>query len=291
MAVSVTPSAAPGDYTITVDDNLAPGGDCSGACIQPTFELMVEPAEDIVESVSINPGSGFVVPGVDGTFTSAVTATILGDVPTSAVIAYSISPEAQGISLTAVPSEGSGAPPTGAFAVTVSSATNVPSGVYTIRVGEGLGSGVSCYPVIPSPCAAIFTLTVYSAGATIPASLQDDVNVADHSSPSASAALSDVVQVADAYAAPAVASLSDLVSAADRYVAPVTAPLSDFVAVVDGYVKPVLAPLSDTIAVVEHLSSSLPAAAAAAGLGALGGAWGVFLVRRERKNRQRKEGS
>jgi hypothetical protein len=61
MAITVTPSASAGIYTITADESLLrAGADCSGICVRPTYQLIVEPTSDIVESVSLTPSAGVV---------------------------------------------------------------------------------------------------------------------------------------------------------------------------------------------------------------------------------------
>jgi hypothetical protein len=170
--------------------------------------------------------------------------------------------------------------------MSVSASSLVPSGVYTIRVGEQLYDGTSCSFIPTSSCAGVFTLTVYQAGATLSANLQDAVNLADANVPSTATSLSDVVQLTDTYVAPAVAQLSDAVNVIDRYVAPVTAPLSDAIHLVDTYVSPVTAPLSDAVSVADHIATSIPPFASAAGLGVLVAAWGVFAVRKRSQKRK-----
>ncbi len=288
MTITVTPAVAPGFYAIRVDDALTRAEtDCSGSCVQPVFLLAVEPASDVVESVSLSPSSGSTFSGASADFPVAVTASILGDVYTTTTYAYSISPNVQGISLSFLPSSETGAPPLGSFVLTITATASVPSGVYTIRVGEGLDSGTSCFPILTSPCAGVFTLTVYPPGITIPANLQDGVNVADAATPPVSAPLTDSVRLADAYVAPAAAILSDGVNMVDHYVAPVTATLSDALHLVENYVAPITAALKDAVNLVDQMTASAKAAATIAAIGTVSTVAGlsVVWVRKSRKKR------
>ena len=229
MTITVTPAAPAGIYTITADDSLLQAGtDCSGSCVQPTYQLIVEPSSDVVESVSLTPSTGSSPAGVSVVLPVAVTATILGDAPSYLVYAYAVSPDVEGISLSFVPFVESGSPPSGSYVATMTVAASVPPGVYSIIVGEAfLDSGTSCLPTLFSPCAGVFTLTVYPQGPTVTANLQDSVNAGAAITTPANAPLTDSVHVGDTYVAPAVATLSDAVKVIDQYVAPVTASLSD----------------------------------------------------------------
>jgi hypothetical protein len=240
----------------------------------------------VVESVSLTPSSGSVLTGASGDFPVAVTAAILGNVYTSTTYSYSISPMVQGISLSFVPSTEPGAPPIGSFVLTISAAASVPSGVYTIRVGEALDSGTSCFPILSSTCAGVFTLTVQPPGVTITANLQDGVNVADVNTPPATAPLTDSVQLTDEYVAPAAAILSTVVAVVDNYVSPVTAALSDGLHVIDNYVAPIKAALNDAVNVVDQTTASPKAAVAFVGIGALA-LFSGFLVVRKRKSHKK----
>ena len=223
-----------------------------------------------MESVSLTPSTGSSPAGTSIVLPVAVTATILGDVPSYLVYAYAISPAVDGISLSFVPFVESGAPPSGFYAATMTVEASVPSGVYSIIVGEAfLDSGTSCLPTLSSPCAGVFTLTVYPQGQTVSANLQDSVIAEDMIMPPVNAPLTDAVRVADTYVAPAVAARSDAVKVIDQYVAPATASLSDGVHGVDQYVQPVVASLSDVVSVAEHLAPQVYAASGFAGIAGL----------------------
>ena len=220
-----------------------------------------------------------------------MTATVLGEVPSSLVYAYAISPDVAGISLSFVPFVESGVPPSGSYIATMKVSASVPAGVYSVIVGEAfLGSGTSCLPTLYSPCAGTFTLTVYPQGQTVFANLQDSVNVGDTNTPPANALLTDSVRVSDTYVAPAVAALSDAVKVIDQYVAPVTASLSDGIHVVDKYVQPAVASLTDVISVAEHLAPSVYPAAGAAGIAGLGLVAAFLFVRRKKRSTKSPDG-
>ncbi len=291
MTVNVTPAAPAGIYTITADDALMQAGtDCSGICVRPTYQLIVEPSSDVVESVSLTPAAGSLPAGVSTVLPVAVTATILGDAPSYLVYAYAVSPNVEGISLSFVPFVESGSPPSGSYVATMTVAASVPPGVYSIIVGEAfLESGVSCFPTLSSPCAGVFTLTVYPQGATVTAALQDSVNAGAAITTPVNAPLTDSVHVGDTYVAPAVATLSDAVKAIDQYIAPAAASLSDGIHVVDRYVQPVVASLSDFVSVAEHLATSVYSKAGPAGIAGLGLVAAVLVVgiRRSKKNPDR----
>ena len=290
MTITVSSAVAPGFYAITADDALTRAAtDCSGSCVQPVYLLAVEPDSDVVESVSLSPSAGSVLMGASAIFPVAVTASILGDVYTTTTYAYSISPNVQGLSLSFLPYSEQGSPPLGSFVLTITATASVPSGVYTIRVGEGLDSGTSCFPVLTSPCAGVFTLTVYPPGITIPANLQDGVNVADAATPPVSAPLTDSVQLADAYVAPAAAILSDGVNVVDHYVAPVTAALSEALHVVDNHMAPITAALNDAVNIINQLKASPQASPVFAGIGGLA-LFSGFLVVRKRRSQKKRQG-
>jgi hypothetical protein len=291
MTINVTPAAPAGIYTIMADDTLLQAGrDCSGICVRPTYQLIVEPGSDVVELVSLTPSTGSSPAGITAVLPIAVTATILGDAPSYLVYAYAVSPAVEGISLSFVPFVESGSPPSGSYVATMTVSASVPPGVYSIIVGEAfLDNGMSCLPTLYAPCTGVFTLTVYPQGQTVFANLQDSVSAAAAITPPANAPLTDSVHISDTYVAPAIATLTDAVKAIDQYVAPATAALSDAVRVVDSYVQPAVASLSDVLTFTEHLTTSIPPMAAPVGIAGLGLVAAFLVVRRRRGNKQSRD--